>query len=127
VEEGWRRGGSVIPIDEPKKILLEIDAPLSENLFSGDEKDIFIKLINKGDFELTGITLDAVTNAPDVKLTLSKGSIDSLGLSGEDSLVLNIKSLAEPEMRLGATNYFVTITAKVGNFDYEVSMRLFIT
>lgn len=124
---GGGGGGSVKPIDELKKILLELDAPLSETLFSGDEKNVLIKLMNKGDFELTDITIEATTNAPDVKLSLSKVSIDSLSIEGEETLVLNIKSLADAEAHLGTNNYFVTLVAKVGNFDYESSIRLFIT
>jgi hypothetical protein len=125
---GGGGGGAVTkPIDENKKVLLEIAVPPSQTLFSGEEKNILVRLLNKGDFQLSGIQLDAETNAPDVSLSLSKTLIKSIEIGKEDFFVLNLKSLTDSKAHIGLNNYYITLTATVGGFNYEASAKFFIT
>lgn len=130
IPSGTGGGGPSGPPRKPhnvsKKVILELDAPPSHTLYAGDEISVFIKLMNKGDFDLEDIVLTKSTNAPDVRLTLSKSDFDILLISGESGTILKIKSLVPPNAHIGENNYIVTINAEVGNFDYRVSLRFFV-
>jgi tetratricopeptide (TPR) repeat protein len=124
---GGGGGASAKPKDVSKKVLLEIDSPPSKTLFSGDEINVLFSLKNTGDLQLADIMLNAKTNAPDVELSLSENSFATMDVGEENIVVLNVKSLTDLKSHIGINNYFVTLTADVGNFDYEVSAKLFIT
>ena len=114
------------PVNITQKIILELDAPLSETIYAGDEIIILIGLKNRGDVDLRDIILSKTTNAPDISLILSKDFFELLDISEEDSAILKIKSLVKPTAHIGINRYFVTINADVGNYDYSTSIRFFI-
>jgi hypothetical protein len=114
------------PMNMTKKILLELDADISQTVFAGEEKNVLIKLKNKGDLELLNTALFATTNAPDIGLSLTNDFFERLDPGQEDSLILKIKSLAEPIAHIGIENYIVTVTADVGNYEYTAYIRFFI-
>jgi len=123
---GGRAGPPTLPKNVTKKVLLELDAPLSQTLFAGDEKTVLVTLKNKGDLALPNISLDSKTNAPRVGLSLSEDFFEILSVDAEDNVLLKIKSLVEPIAHIGINNYFVTVTAYVPSFEYQTSFRFFI-
>lgn len=123
---GGRGGPPKKPRNVTKKILLELDAPISQTLFAGDEKKILITMKNKGDLELLDTVVYTTTNAKHISLGLSEDYFESLDVGEEDSLVLKIKSLVESTAHIGIDNYIITVTADVGNYEYSSSIRFFI-
>jgi hypothetical protein len=123
---GGGGGAPTKPRNVTKKVLLELDAPISQTIFAGEEKTILIKLKNKGDLELLNTVLFSETNAPYIGLSLSKDYFDKLDIGEEDSLILKVKSLVKETEHIGINNYIITVTAEVGNYEYSAFIRFFI-
>ncbi len=123
---GGGGGGAARIKGVSKKILLELSAPPSETLFSGDEIEILVKLKNKGDVALYNIELNVETDAPNVTLALSDNWFSGLIINGETQSILKIRSLTDPKAYIGISRYSVTLNASVLNPEYSTSIRFFI-
>lgn len=123
---GGGGGGAAVERELARKVLLEFDAVPSQTMFSGDEKEILIKLKNKGDLALNNIILDIETFAPDLRLSLSDDFLEKLDVAEEARLILKVKSLTGPKAHIGIGRYIVTVNANVGYLGYKESVSFVI-
>ncbi|MEA2035936.1 MAG: hypothetical protein U9O94_00400, partial [Nanoarchaeota archaeon] len=123
---GGGGGGTTVELNTTRQAILELEAPPTATIFSGESIDILVNLRNIGEVDFYSIDLKAGSNAPNMTLDLSDDSIDMLGISQQDQVALHIQSLTDTEAKIGLNRYIITLNVSAARPKYETNIKFFL-